>query len=91
MCENFPDGGLIMAKLISITSTPAISNAEIKQMLSWLASIAADERESAAVRKHACAASLLMAELFDIGDDTNERLGGLFVGFKNSGHRPRSA
>ena len=72
-----------MSRLTS-TIIPEFSRAEITQMLSWLTSIARDESESRAKRKNACIASLSMAELFELGGSTNQRIGSLFVQFKNS-------
>ena len=68
-----------MAKLVSITSDPQFSNAEIKRMIEWLMSVVRNEMESAAIRKDACVATLSMAELFEMGDGTKKRLNNLFV------------
>src|SRR5208282_2958633 len=54
-----------MAKLTSTPDTTEFSDAKIKQMLAWLASVARDESESRAKRKNVCVASLSMAELFE--------------------------
>jgi hypothetical protein len=68
-----------MAKLVSITSDPQFSNAEIKRMIEWLMSVVRNELESATTRKDACVATLSMAELFEMGDGTKKRLNNLFV------------
>jgi hypothetical protein len=65
-------------------SSPEFSNADITQMLAWLASVARDESESHAKRKNACVASLSMAELFELDNRNNRRINNLFIQFRDS-------
>lgn len=73
-----------MANLVRTIRAPQLSILELRQMLAWLMSVAGNESESLATRKNACVASLSMAELLEVGGNTNQHFGVCLSCFRDS-------
>ena len=75
-----------MENVVSIGGGPAgyaaIGRIEVEKMLVWILGLAINESESSETRKNASVAGLFLAELFELGAYTTDRLNQVLAALK---------